>query len=96
MDNRKVLFEKIDLKTKEWENQVRYLQAKARGFDGEGKAEFERHLERLSIKLKDIEKRTEEIKRLTSHVHKNLGEKILHQWVESLTIIDNAILKLKD
>lgn len=95
MDNYDALFEKIEAKEKEWEEQVKYLRLKFAGLDSETHIKIEKQLNNLHMKLKEIEKRTREIKKISSKVHNDVGDKIIHSWIELLTRIDSAMLKLK-
>ena len=96
MENREILFKKIEAKEKEWESQVKQLQSKVATFDSEARLKIEIQINILNIKLKEIEKRTNELKKTSSEIRPDLGDKIIHSWIESLTLIDNAISKLKN
>lgn len=95
MDNREILFEKIEAKEKEWNDQIKHLKSKAATFDSETRIRMEEQIDSLSKKLKAIEKRTTEIKKTSTEVSEDLGDKIVHSWLELFTKIDNAMLKLK-
>lgn len=94
MENREILFKKIEDKEKEWEAQVKHLQSKADIFDPISRIEFEARINNLNLKLKEIEKRTNELKMASQEVEQSVGDMIIHSWVESLTKIDDAIFKL--
>lgn len=95
MDNREILFQKMEAKEKEWAAQVKYLQLKAVNFDSETRARIEEQINILNVKLKEIEKRTNELKKTSNQVQPDLGDKIIHSWIEVFTKIDNAMLQLK-
>lgn len=96
MDNQEILFKKIEEKGKEWRIQVEHLQSKVVGFDFESRAKIEEQIGILNMKLKEIEQRTNELKETSKKLRPEIGDKLIHSWIESLTQIDNAILKLKD
>lgn len=88
------LFEKIEAKEKEWEAQVKYLQAKALNFDPEIRIKMETQIDKLHAKLKEIEKQTSKLKEISNLVQNDLGDQVIHSWIESFTKIDDAMLKL--
>lgn len=95
MENRKILFEKIEAKEREWDEQVKYLQSKAAGFDPETRIKVEKQINILNIKLKEVEQQTGKLKKISDQLHSELGDKLVHSWIELFTEIDNAMLKLK-
>lgn len=95
MENREILFEKIEAKEKEWEEQVKRFQSKTAHFDVETRMKFDIQINNLNAKLKEIEQKTNELKKTSSEVAPDIGDKIIHSWIESLTTIDNAISTLK-
>lgn len=95
MENREVLFEKIEAKEKEWKAQVKYLQSKAVNFDSETRIKIERQINNLNIKLKEIEKHTNELKKISNDPQHDIGDRIVNSWIEVFTKIDDAMLKLK-
>jgi len=95
MDNREIMFEKIEAKEQEWKAQIEYLKSKASGFDSQTRTKIEEQIDRLNIKLQAIEDRTKEMKKKSLGTHPDLGDKVVHSWVELYTKIDNAMLKLK-
>lgn len=88
------LFEKIEAKEKEWEAQVKYLKAKAANFDPETRVKIETQIDKLNMRLKEIEKQTNALKKISNSVQHDLGDQIIHSWIESFTKIDDAMLKL--
>ena len=96
MENREIIFEKIQAKEKEWQDQVQYLQSKIVNYDLERRAKIERLLDLLNIKLKEIEKRTGELKRISGNLQQDVGEKIIYAWIELFTEIDNSMMNLKN
>lgn len=94
-DNHKVLFEKIEAKQKDWENQIQNLREKASHFDYETRTNFENQITNLNLKLKDLENRTLQVKNLSKNIEKELSEKLIYSWIELFTKIDNAMSKLK-
>lgn len=95
MENHESLFQKIEERGREWDAQVQILKDKAKILDVEARIKFEDQIDTLNLKLKAIEKRTSELKKISKEVSKEAADKIVHSWIESLTKIDNAILKLK-
>ena len=95
MENREILFEKMDAKQKEWNAQVKYLQSRATGLDTETRIIFDNQITNLNLKLKQIEKRTNELKKTSSQVQPEIGDMIVNSWIEVFTKIDDAMLKLK-
>lgn len=96
MENHDILFEKIEAKEREWEEQVKYLRAKSENFDIETRTKFDQQINNLNTKLKEIEKRTSELKKLSKDIQPDLREKIIHIWIESFTKIDSAMIKLRN
>jgi hypothetical protein len=95
MNNHEHLFEKIEAKEKEWDAQVKHLRSKAVSFDSETRIKIEQQLDNLNVKLEAIKKRTSELKKTSSEAQQDLGDKIVHSWIELFTKIDKAMLKLK-
>ena len=95
MENRDILFEKIDAKQQEWDEQVKYLRSRASGFDSEIRVRIEEQIDILSQKLKEIEKRTVELKKVSEATQQDIGENVIHSWIEVFTKIDNEMLRLK-
>lgn len=96
MENREIIFEKIQAKEKEWKAQVEYLQSKVVHFDLDRRVKIERLIDLLNIKLKEIENKTGELKKISNNLHQDLGEKIIYAWVELFTEIDNSMINLKN
>lgn len=96
MENREILFKKIEAKEKEWQEQVKYLQLKAAELDSNKREKIEQQITKLDLKLKEIAIKTGELKKLTNNVHQDLGDRIVYAWIELFTEIDNAMLKLKN
>lgn len=96
MDNHEIIFEKIEAKEREWDAQIEYLRLKASGFDTETRLKIETQIDILNSKLKDLEKRTTELKKTSSQIQNDMGDQIVHSWVELFTKIDNAMLRLKE
>lgn len=96
MENREIIFEKIHAKEKEWKAQVEYLQSKIVNYDLERRLKIERLIDMLNLKLKEIENRTHELKKISSNLHQDVGEKLIYSWVELFTEIDNAMINLKN
>lgn len=94
MDNRDELFEKIEAKEKEWEQQIKLLQAKVTNLKPEVRSKIEEQLGYLDNKLKEIEARTVSLKKMSNQVEKEVGDKIILSWAELFTKIDDAMLKL--
>lgn len=94
MENREELFEKIESKEKEWEQQIKYLQARVANLDPSVRTKVEEQLEYLNGKLKEIESRTVNLKKISNEVEKEVGDKIVLSWAELFTKIDDAMLKL--
>ena len=95
MEHREILFEKIDAKQKEWQEQVQNMRKKATEYDSDTRFKIEKQIEILSKKLNEIEKQTNELKRTSNQVQQELGDKIVHSWIEVFTKIDDAISRLK-
>jgi len=95
MEHREILFEKIDAKQKEWQEQVKHMKLKAAEYDSQTREKIEKQISALSKKLKEIEKQTNELKRTSNQVQGELGDKIVHSWIEVFTKIDDAISRLK-
>lgn len=95
MENREIIFKKILAKEQEWKAQVQYLQSKIVTYDLDRRIKIERLIDLLNIKLKEIEKRTSELKRISDNLQQDLGEKVIYTWVELFTEIDNAMMNLK-
>lgn len=96
MENREIIFEKIHAKEREWRDQVQYLQSKIANFDLERRIKIERLIDLLNIKLKEIENRTGELKKISENLHQDMGEKLIYSWIELFTEIDNAMINLKN
>lgn len=96
MENREVLFEKIEAKERQWRAQLEQWQAKAAGMDYEPRIKLEAQLENLDSKLKKIEKRTGEFKNIISGVQNDIGEKIMYAWIEIFAEIDDVMINLKN
>lgn len=96
MENREIIFEKIYAKEREWRAQVQHLQSKVANFDLERRVKIERLIDLLNIKLKEIENRTGELKKISENLHQDMGEKLIYSWVELFTEIDNAMINLKN
>ncbi len=96
MENREVLFKKIEEKEKEWAEQVQTLQANIAKIPYENRREIEEQINRLSMKLKELEKRSVELKKITSEVPHEMGEKIVHYWIELFVKVDGLMSKLKE
>jgi len=96
MENHEIIFKKIEAKEKEWDEQIECLRLKATGFDTETRLKIETQIDILNSKLKDLEKRTSTLKKNSSSIQSNMGDQIVHSWVELFTKIDNAMLRLKE
>lgn len=96
MENHEIIFEKIHAKEKEWKAQVEYLQSKVANYDLERRLKIEQLIDMLNIKLKEIENRTSELKKISENMHQDMGEKLIYSWVELFTEIDNAMINLKN
>ena len=96
MENREILFEKIQAKEKEWKTQVEYLQSKIANYDLDRRIKIERLIDLLNLKLKEIENRTVELKRISGNLHQDVCEKLIYVWVELFTEIDNSMINLKN
>lgn len=94
MENRKQLFEKIKEKEKEWVMQINNLRLRANLLDYSASAEYHRSIDKLTTKLLEIEEQTNRVKQISSELPQDLADKVIHCWVESLILIDNAICKL--
>lgn len=95
MENREILLKKIEAQTKEWEANIKHLQAKAANLDADARIEFEKHILNLKEKLKEAEKYSDKFKKTNADNWHKLGADMTHSWNELVTKIDNAILKLK-
>lgn len=93
MDNQE-LFAKIEAKEREWDSQVKLLRSRIVGFDVETRGRIEEQIDHLTSRLREIEKHTNQLKRISQETQHNLSEKIIHSWIELFTEIDNAMLKL--
>lgn len=96
MENREILFNKIEAKEKEWRAQLQQWQSKTIGMDFEARIKIEAQLDNLDSKLKKIEARTGELKNIINGVQNDLGEKIMYAWIEIFTEIDDVMLNLKN
>lgn len=96
MENREILFEKIEAKEKQWRAQLQQWQAKTANMDFESRIKVEVQLDNLDSKLKKIEKRTDELKGIINGIQNDLGEKIMYAWIEIFTEIDDVMLNLKN
>lgn len=94
MENHKDLFNQIEEKEKEWQRQVQYLKSKITGFDPDVRDRLQNQIDILSIKLKEIELHTNQLKRINDETKNGLSEKLVHTWIELFTEIDNVMLKL--
>lgn len=94
MENNKELFDQIEAKEKEWQKQVKYLQSKITGFDPDVRDRLQNQIDILSIKLKEIELHTNQLKKINDETKNGLSEKLVHNWIELFTEIDNVMLKL--
>jgi len=95
MENRGILFEMMEAKKKEWDTQVKNLQAKAAGFDTETRVKVEEQIKQLNIKLNEIENKTNEFRKTSNELGHDIEDKIIYSWIELFTKIDDAMLKLK-
>jgi hypothetical protein len=95
MENREILFKKVEEKQKEWAAQIKSLQSKVSDMDFETRTKIEDQINNLNIKLMEIEKKTNELKKTSSEVQHDIGDKIIQSWIEVFTKIDDAMLKLK-
>jgi len=96
MENREIIFEKIQAKEKEWQSQVQYLQSKIVNYDLDRRIKIEKLIDLLSLKLKEIETRTGELKRISGNLQQDVGEKIIYTWIELFTEIDNSMINLSN
>lgn len=95
MDNREIFFKKIEAQTKEWEANIKHLQAKAANLDADSHIEFEKHMQSLQEQLKKAENHYNKFKATSVDSWHNLGDNLTQNWNDLVTNIDNAILKLK-
>lgn len=96
MENREILFQKIEAKEKEWRTQLQQWQSKTAGLDFETRVKIQAQLDNLDTKLKKIETRTSELKNIINGIQNDLGEKIMYAWIEIFTEIDDVMLNLKN
>ncbi len=96
MDNRDILFEKIQAKENEWKEQVEILRTRVKSMDSEMRPKVEERIDYLDNKLKEIKARTIQLKKISINSDPEIGNKIAYSWVELFTKIDNAMLKLKE
>lgn len=95
MENREILFQKIEAKEKEWRTQLQQWQSKTDGLDIDIRVKIQAQLDNLDTKLKKIETRTNELKNIIGGIQNDLGEKIMYAWIEIFTEIDDVMLNLK-
>lgn len=95
MENREIILKKIEAQTKEWEANMKHLQAKAADLDANARIEFEKHMHNLKEKLKEAEKHSDKFKKTSADNWHKLEHDMVRSWNELVTNIDNAILRLK-
>lgn len=95
MLDRETLLKKIEAQTKEWEANIKHLQAKAANMDADARIEYEKNMHDLKAKMHEAERRSDKFKRTSADSWHNLGDDMLHAWNDLVTNIDNAILRLK-
>ena len=95
MENREIFLKKIEAQTKEWEANLKHLQAKAINLDADAHIEYEKHIHNLKENLKKAEKHSNKFRETSDDSWNNLGDDIAHGWNDLVTNIDNAILRLK-
>ena len=95
MESREILFEKIEAKKKEWDTQLKDLKSKAQDYDTKTRIKVEEQIDNLNTKLRDVETRICELRNSSYEVQQDLGDKVVHTWLELFKKVDDAILKLK-
>lgn len=95
MIDRETLLKKIDAQKKEWESQVKHLQAKAENYDADSRIEYDRQMHDLKKRLDEAERHSDKFKRAGKDDWDDLSDNIIHAWNDLVTNIDNAILRLK-
>lgn len=95
MLDKEIILKKIEAQMKEWEANVKHLQAKAANLDANNRIEYEKEMNNLKKKLKEAEMHSDKFRKTSSESWHNLGEDMAHAWNDLVTNIDNAILRLK-
>jgi len=95
MESREILFEKIESKKKEWDAQHKNLKSQVQGYDSKSRIKIEEQIDNLNTKLREVEARVNELRNSSHEVQLDIGDKVVHSWLELFKKIDEAILKLK-
>ncbi len=95
MENREIFLKKMEAQKKEWEANLKHLQAKAANLDADARIEYENHMHNLKEKLKKAERHSNRFRDTSADSWHNLGDDIKHGWNDLVTNIDNAFLRLK-
>lgn len=92
MYNREILLEKINKQEQQWDNQLKYLQAKVTEFDSEKRRRMEGYVHHLNLKLKIIGINTNLLKNADIQFWHTQGDKITRCWEELVHTVDYVIL----
>ena len=95
MESREILYEKIQNKKKEWELQLKHLEAKVAGFDFDTRVRVQEQINYLNNKFQEIEKKTNELRLANSEIQQDIGDRVVRSWMDLLKKVDEAMSKLK-
>jgi DNA repair ATPase RecN len=95
MKNHHALLKKIDAQKKEWEAEVKHLQAKSERLEANARVEYQHKLDEIKEWLKEAERKAHQLKDETEESWHDTGKKVEDAWNNLVTKIDKAILKLK-
>lgn len=95
MLDREILLKKIEAQMKEWDANIKHLQAKAANLDAKNRMEYDKQMHNLKDKLREAEMRSDKFRKTNTDSWHNLGDDMVHAWNDLVTNIDNAILRLK-
>lgn len=95
MENREIFLKKMEAQTKEWEANLKHLQARAANLDADAHIEYEKHIHNLKEQLKKVERHSNRFRDTNDDSWHNLGDDIKNGWDDLVTNIDNAISRFK-
>lgn len=91
MQNREILLDKISRQEREWDRQLKHLQAKVAELDFEKRRRMEGYVHHLNLKLKIIGINTNLLKHADVQIWHTQGDKILRCWEELVHTVDYVI-----